>query len=127
MLTQFESGKSWVVRTRLYRKSDRKVSENRPRMKANKGREGTRTVWTSPCTSEPFAAWVPFSLALLEAYNDPFVLAEVRKRLIIPRGWSAIWWKLRTDYVNRSVMIERIDRLNTALSEYRLTAGAVTP
>jgi hypothetical protein len=68
--------------------------------------------------------WVPFSLALIEAYNEPSVLAEVRKRLIVPRGWSAIWWKLRTDYVNRAVMIERIDALNTALSEYRLTTGA---
>jgi hypothetical protein len=60
--------------------------------------------------------WVPFSLALIDAYNDPFVLAEVRKRLIVPHGWSAIWWKLRTDYVERSVMIDRIETLNTALS-----------
>lgn len=60
--------------------------------------------------------WVPFSLALIDAYNDPFVLAEVRKRLIVPHGWSAIWWKLRTDYVERSVMIDRIENLNTALS-----------
>jgi hypothetical protein len=60
--------------------------------------------------------WVPYSLALIEAYNHPLVLDEVRKRLIIPRGWSAIWWKLRTDYVERSVMIDRIETLNTALS-----------
>jgi hypothetical protein len=60
--------------------------------------------------------WVPYSLALIEAYNDPLVLAEVRRRLIVPRGWSAIWWKLRTDYVDWRVMIERIETLNTALS-----------
>jgi hypothetical protein len=60
--------------------------------------------------------WVPLSLALIEAYNDPLVLAKVRKRLIVPRGWSAIWWKLRTDYVDWSVMFERIETLNTALS-----------
>jgi hypothetical protein len=71
--------------------------------------------------------WVPFSLALIEAYNDPFVLAEVRKQLIVPRGCSAIWWKLRTDYMDRAVMIERIDTLSTALGEYRLTAGSVVP
>jgi hypothetical protein len=60
--------------------------------------------------------WVPYSLALIEAYNHPLVLDEVRKRLIVPRGWSAIWWKIRTDYVERSVMIDRIETLNTALS-----------
>jgi tRNA A-37 threonylcarbamoyl transferase component Bud32 len=60
--------------------------------------------------------WVPFSMALIEAYNQPLVLDEVRRRLIVPRGWSAIWWKLRTDYVKRSVMVERIETLNTALS-----------
>jgi hypothetical protein len=59
--------------------------------------------------------WVPFSLALIEAYNDSFVLAEVRRRLVAPRGWSAIWWKLRTDYVDWSIMIQRIETLNTAL------------
>jgi hypothetical protein len=69
--------------------------------------------------------WVPFALALIEAYNDPFVLAEVRKRLIVPRGCSAVWWKLRTDYMNRGLMIKRIDTLNTALGEYRLAAGTV--
>jgi hypothetical protein len=64
----------------------------------------------------PAEQWVPFSLALIEAYNDSLVLAQVRKRLIVPRGWSAIWWKLRTDYVDWSVMCERIETLNTALS-----------
>jgi hypothetical protein len=59
--------------------------------------------------------WVPFSLALIEAYNEPQVLAEVRRRLTVPRGWSAIWWKLRTDYVEWSVMIDRIETLNAAL------------
>ena len=60
--------------------------------------------------------WVPCSLALIEAYNQPQVLAEVRTRLTVPRGWLAIWWKLRTDYVDWSVMIDRIETLNAALN-----------
>ena len=60
--------------------------------------------------------WVPFSLAFIEAYNRPLVMNEVRRRLTIPRGWSAIWWKLRTDYIQSTVMVERINALNTALS-----------
>ena len=60
--------------------------------------------------------WVPFSLALIESYNEPEVLAEVRRRLTVPRGWSAIWWKLRTDYLQSGVMTDRIETLNTALS-----------
>jgi len=63
--------------------------------------------------------WVPYSLALLEAYNHPLVLDEVRKRLIVPHGWSAIWWKLRTDYMDRRVMIDRIETLNSALERGR--------
>ena len=60
--------------------------------------------------------WVPLSLAFIEAYQRPSVINEMRQRLTIPRGWSAIWWKLRTDYMARSVMVERINALNTALS-----------
>ena len=60
--------------------------------------------------------WVPFAIALIEAYSEPLVLEEVRRRLVVPRGWSAIWWKLRTDYVKRSLMVERIETLNAALS-----------
>jgi len=63
--------------------------------------------------------WVPFSLALLEAYDTPSVLDAVRRRLIIPRGWSAVWWKLRTDYLDRSVMVDRIETLNAALNADR--------
>jgi hypothetical protein len=60
--------------------------------------------------------WVPFSLALLEAYDNQSVLDAVRKRLVVPRGWPAIWWKLRTDYIDRGVMIERIETLSAALN-----------
>jgi hypothetical protein len=70
--------------------------------------------------------WVPFSLALIEAYNEPQVLAEVRRRLTAPRGWSAIWWKLRTDYLQSGVMTDRIETLNAALSEDFASCGALS-
>jgi hypothetical protein len=61
--------------------------------------------------------WIPFARTLIDAYDQPAVVNEVRKRLIVPRGWSAIWWKLRTDYLSRDLMIERINSLQTALSQ----------
>jgi hypothetical protein len=61
--------------------------------------------------------WIPCARALIDAYAQPAVVDEVRKRLIVPRGWSAIWWKLRTDYLSRDLMIERINSLHAALSQ----------
>ena len=69
---------------------------------------------------------MPFSLALFEAYNEPRVLAEVRRRLTVPRGWSAIWWKLRTDYLQSGVMTDRIETLNAALSVDSASCGALS-
>jgi hypothetical protein len=70
--------------------------------------------------------WVPFSLALIEAYNEPQVLAEVRRRLAAPRGWSAIWWKLRTDYLQSGIMTDRLETLNAALSVDSASCGALS-
>jgi hypothetical protein len=76
------------------------------------------------CVSEE--QWVPFSLALIEAYHEPQVLAEVRRRLTAPRGWSAIWWKLRTDYLQSGIMTDRIETLNAVLSADSVSCGAVS-
>jgi hypothetical protein len=70
--------------------------------------------------------FVPFSLALIEAYNEPQVLAEVRRRLTAPRGWSAIWWKLRTDYLRFRVITDRIETLNAALSVDSASCGILS-
>ena len=70
--------------------------------------------------------WVPFSLALIESYNEPEVLAEVRRRLTVPRGWSAIWWKLRTDYLQSGAMTDRIETLNAALSVAPASCGTLS-
>jgi|GEM_PF-607685 len=70
--------------------------------------------------------WVPFSLALIESYNEPEVLAEVRRRLTAPRGWSAIWWKLRTDYLQSGAMTDRIETLNAALSVDPASCGTLS-
>lgn len=70
--------------------------------------------------------WVPFSLALIEAYNEPQVLAEVRRRLTASRGWSAIWWKLRTDYLQSGIMTDRLETLNAALSADSASCGALS-
>jgi hypothetical protein len=61
--------------------------------------------------------WIPFACALLDAYDQSAIVDEARKRLIVPGGWFAIWWKLRTDYLSRDLMIERINSLQAALSQ----------
>jgi hypothetical protein len=70
--------------------------------------------------------WVPFSLALIESYDEPQVLAEVRKRLTAPHGWSAIWWKLRTNYLRSDIMADRIETLNAALSVAATSCGTLS-
>jgi hypothetical protein len=59
--------------------------------------------------------WLHFAVALITAYDRPAVTAELRRRLIVPNGCAAIWWKLRTHYLNWSETSERLEALNSAL------------
>ena len=59
--------------------------------------------------------WLPFALCFLNAYDRPKVVAELRKRLIVPRGLLGLWWKLRTHYIGREEVMYRFDALGREL------------
>ncbi len=71
--------------------------------------------------------WLHFAVGFMNAYDMPMVTAEVRRRLNIPKGWAAVWWKLRTHYLDWKEMTERVEALSSALSpvEYRSNQEAM--
>ena len=64
--------------------------------------------------------WIPFALAFISAYDRPMVTEKLRERLNMTNNWgAAIWWNLRTDYLLRTEIIERVGALNRALKPRR--------
>lgn len=68
--------------------------------------------------------WLHFAIGFINAYDRPAVTDEVRGRLMVPNGCAAIWWKLRTHYLDWKEMSERVDALSTALSPNRYSSTA---
>jgi hypothetical protein len=61
--------------------------------------------------------WLPFALGFIGAYDQPVVTEEARRRLVVPTGYAALWWRRRTDcLVEREELAERIRSLEKALN-----------
>jgi hypothetical protein len=60
--------------------------------------------------------WVPFAVAFLRAYGSAPVLAEVARRLVIPKGVPRLWWAIRTSYLAPRELRRRIDTLRRSLA-----------
>jgi hypothetical protein len=64
--------------------------------------------------------WLPFAVGFINAYDQSAVAQEARRRLVVPTGWAALWWKRRTDYSGeRGELVERIRSLEAALDPDR--------
>jgi hypothetical protein len=64
--------------------------------------------------------WLGFAVGFIDAYDQPAVTDEARRRLVVPTGYAALWWKRRTDcLVEREELAERIRSLETALDPDR--------
>jgi hypothetical protein len=64
--------------------------------------------------------WLRFAVGFINAYDQPAVTEEARRRLVVPTGYAAIWWKRRTDcLVEREELVERIRSLEAALAPDR--------
>ena len=63
--------------------------------------------------------WLAFALCFINAYDWPEVVAELRKHLIVPGGLPALWWKLRSHYLDRKKLIRRFGALERALVALR--------
>jgi tRNA A-37 threonylcarbamoyl transferase component Bud32 len=67
--------------------------------------------------------WLPMSLAFLKGYDDSQVIAELRKRLFVPRGLARIWWNVRTNAKGAKHIGRRLDDLARAIDrapEFRI-------
>lgn len=63
----------------------------------------------------PEANWVNFSRRFLAGYNRPGLTASLSARLVPPRGAARFWWAIRTSYLSRDTMRQRLSALRTAL------------
>jgi hypothetical protein len=69
------------------------------------------------------AEWMPDALAFLGAYGDWRVMAEVAKRLAVPRGVDLLWWKVRTNFVPARRVEERLGRVREVAEQWALGKG----
>jgi hypothetical protein len=70
---------------------------------------------------DPTMGWLDLSRTFLSVYEGPAVLAELSRRLQLPRGWELILWKTRTNHLSQPALSERIEtlRLFTERLTYR--------
>ena len=52
--------------------------------------------------------WQTLSVAFLSGYQDALVIADLKKRLLPPSGFGALWWAVRTSYLTRPELRKRI-------------------
>lgn len=65
----------------------------------------------------PNRQWLPFAIYFLRAYNDPAVMRELKKRLVVPTGPALIWWNVRTNFTVRAKLNRRFQALRRAVGE----------
>ena len=61
------------------------------------------------------ALWQALSPSFIRGYGDTAVLAELKNRLRVPKGFGAIWWAVRTSYLGRDDLHRRISWLRGRL------------
>jgi hypothetical protein len=68
----------------------------------------------------PTRQWLPFTICFVKAYADRDVIAELQKRLVIPRGVALIWWNVRTNFAKTGKVERRLRALRNAISKLQL-------
>jgi hypothetical protein len=74
----------------------------------------------------PSRQWLPFATAFLTAYGDGKVIAQLRQQLDLPGGLAWIWWGVRTNFTNPTIVKRRLASLSRAivkLKSYELTTA----
>jgi hypothetical protein len=61
--------------------------------------------------------WLSFALCFLNAYKKADVIAELRKRLVLPGGLAWVWWEVRTNFTAPGKMKRRLASLRTAIAK----------
>ncbi len=68
--------------------------------------------------------WLPFALCFLRAYNEADVIAELRKRLVLPGGLAWVWWEVRTNFTAPAKMKRRLASLRAAIAKLEIYRAA---
>jgi hypothetical protein len=68
--------------------------------------------------------WLSFALRFLKAYNDANVIAELRKRLVLPGGLAWVWWEVRTNFTAPAKVKRRLTSLRRAISQLKIYRAA---
>lgn len=61
--------------------------------------------------------WLPFALEFLRTYNEPKVIRELKKQLVLPGGLAWIWWEVRTNFTAPAKIKWRLGRLREAIEK----------
>ena len=61
--------------------------------------------------------WLPFALEFLRAYNEPKVVRELKKQLMLSGGLAWIWWEVRTNFTAPGKIKLRLRRLREAIDQ----------
>jgi hypothetical protein len=69
--------------------------------------------------------WLPLALCFVTAYGRDDVIAELTKLLVVPRGITGMWWKLRTEYLSRREPVRRFAALRRALCNHLANRNVV--
>jgi len=62
--------------------------------------------------------WLRLATCFVTAYGQEDVIAELTKKLVVPRGIAGIWWKLRTEYMSRRELVCRFTALRQAVCNH---------
>jgi hypothetical protein len=68
--------------------------------------------------------WLPFALCFLNAYNEADVIAELRKRLLLPGGLAWVWWEVRTNFTAPAKVKRRLASLRAAIAKLEIYRAA---
>ncbi len=67
----------------------------------------------------PRRKWLPWAICFLESYGNETIIGELTHHLGAPRGLGQLWWRVRTNFADRSVILPRLERLRQALLRYQ--------
>ena len=59
--------------------------------------------------------WLPQAHAFLAGYGRPEIVARLREKLVVPRGFPRVWWAVRTTYLKSAEMERRIRALRESI------------
>lgn len=65
----------------------------------------------------PNPQWLALALAFLNAYDNPQVLAQLKKELAVPTGMAWIWWGVRTSFANPAKLKRRLRKIAGVLAD----------